>query len=260
MRYRYIDEGRQHLHTLDGKPLRGCSSIVKIIGKGDGLINWAANCAVDFLKEKFCAFDAIAPSHPDNLALFEEARTAHVRKRDGAAEKGTERHGLLEEYVRNCLTLRGGLPIPTIEYANLHPGDDAEGRVKPIQLFIEWSVYNVEKFLFTEANCYSEKLWVGGIADIGMLLKDGRRVVGDHKSGPRAYFNQFIQCAIYDVLLSESGGLDADGNKLFDWEPADGYVVFPFRSKPFTPEFRWDVDNYRKAAEEVVHLYSLENN
>jgi hypothetical protein len=238
-RYRYIDENRQHLHTLDGKPLLGTSTVVKIIGKGDGLIKWAANCAAEYCEQNLSRLQDVA----EWQMVIEEARTAHVRKRDGAAEKGTERHGLLEDFVRD--TMNGVL---------------SDRDYRPIQPFIDWANLNVEKFLFTEANCYSEKMWVGGIADIGMLLKDGRRVVGDHKSGPRAYFDQFLQCAIYDMLLSESGGLTPDGEKLFDWKPADGYVVFPFRSRPFTPEFRWDVDNFHKGVEAAVHLYKLQNN
>src|ERR1044071_7674045 len=32
-RYRFIDEGGQHLHTLDGKPLLGTSTVVDVLGK-----------------------------------------------------------------------------------------------------------------------------------------------------------------------------------------------------------------------------------
>jgi len=244
--YRYIDEGRQHLHTLEGKPLLGTSTICKIVGGSEGLITWAANCAVDYIKGEHTAIVEEGREGFDRIC--EEARKAHIRKRDASAEKGTERHTALEEYVQTCLTSRNGQPIDA--------GDDDTS----IRQFIDWSLENVERFLFTEANCASARLHVGGIADIGMLLKDGRRVVGDHKSSPKAYFNHFLQTAVYDLLLSESGGMNAEGEKQFDWEPADGYVIFPFRSKPFQPEFRWDANEWRKAAEEVVHIYKLSNN
>lgn len=244
-RYRYIDEGRQHLHTLDGKPLIGTSSASKIVGGGAALINWAANMAVDYIIENF----KIEYPLPDYNQLFQEARTAHIKKRDASATKGTERHGLLEEYVREAITT--GYPF--------QPDYDIRPEFLSIEPFIDWAIDNVERFLFTEANCYSEKHWLGGIADIGILLKDGRRVVGDHKSGKSAYHDQFIQAVLYDIQLSENGGLTADGDKLFDWEPADGVVIFPFRSQPFTPEFRWNMDEYREAAIGAVKNYTLQN-
>lgn len=247
-RYQFLDKGRQHLHTLDGKPLIGGSTAKGIIGKGDGLVQWSAGCAVDYIKEN-AEVELDEQGTPTGVLYTEEAdleaaRTAWKKKRDGAAKVGTERHGLLEDYVRDCIANHEGRPV-------------AAKWTYDIAQFVEWATANVDRFLFAEANCYSERLWVGGIADIGMVLKDGRRVVGDHKSSKAAYFDQFIQTALYDILLSESGGLTPQGDKLFEWEKADGYVIFPFRSSPFTPEYRWDADRYRKAAEDVVNIYKL---
>ena len=41
--YKYIDEGRKHMHTIDGKPLLGTSSVVDIIAKT--LHWWSAELA-----------------------------------------------------------------------------------------------------------------------------------------------------------------------------------------------------------------------
>jgi hypothetical protein len=127
--------------------------------------------------------------------------------------------------------------------------------VTDIQPFVDWSVKNVDHFIFTEAHCFSEKLWLGGIADLGLVLKNGKKLIGDHKSSPKAYFEQFVQAMLYDMQLAENGILDRDGNQLGDWEPADGIVVFPFRSEPFTPEFHYDVAGLRKVAENLVETY-----
>lgn len=265
-RYRYIDEGRTHLHTLDGVPLAGTSTIAKeSVNKGDGLMQWYADLAtlcalekkmepekvvqllaeyedaqkIQDWKAKINAMKKLDQKYPD----FGDARRAAVRKRDGSAKTGTARHGTLEDYVRHCIAKNGGKPVKA-EHAG-------------IQMFIDWAVKEVELFYFTEANCYSERLWIGGISDIGLLMKSGKRLVGDHKSSKNAFFDQFIQSALYDIQLAENGILDPDGNKLGDWLPADGYVVFPFRSNPFTPEFRWNADEYRGVAEGVVETYSL---
>lgn len=265
-RYKYIDEGRNHLHTLDGKPLVGTSTIAKeSINKGDGLLQWSADLAA------LCALGAqMAPEAVAQLGVeyedaqkirdwrakanamraidqkypyFGEARKAAVRSRDGSAKKGTARHGVLEDYIRACISRNEGKPLKA-EHAG-------------IQMFIDWSLREVEKFYFTEGHCYSERLWIGGISDLGILLKSGKRCVGDHKSSKSAFFDQFIQSALYDIQLAENGILDRNGKKIGEWQLADGYVVFPFRSEPFTPEFRWNAAEYRFVAEAVVGTYSL---
>lgn len=269
-RYKYIDEGRKHLHTLDGKPLIGGSTLKSIVGKGEVLMQWYADmCAVAGLampqQDIKAEYDAVQAIYDGGLrakakkALDEKypnyaiARRSATTHRDKKAVEGTARHATLQDYINACLE-RGGTPIDV----NRDFRDKGElVWTKEILAFVDWSLENVGQFHFTEANCYNEPLWVGGIADLGLTLKDGRRLVGDHKSSKEAYQDQFLQCAIYDTLLSHSGGLDRDGNKLFDWELADGYVVFPFRSEPFTPEFRWNVDEFRRGVESVAQLYKL---
>lgn len=264
MRYKYIDEGRTHLHTLDGKPLVGGSTMKSIVGNKEALFQWYADMAavaglalpvqdiraeyeavqaIKDWKEKAAAKKALDEKYPD----YAKARRAAVTHRDEKADEGTFRHGELQAYINGCIAL-GGEPVSAPENAS-----------PSIKAFADWSMQNVSKFHFSEAHCYHSDpgIWAGGIADLGLTLKDGRRLVGDHKSSREAYQDQFLQCAIYDVLLSHSGGLDRDGNKLFDWEPADGYVVFPFRSEPFTPEFRWNAVEFRRGVESVAQLYKL---
>lgn len=263
-RYKYIDESRKHLHTLDGKALIGASTAKGIIGDKGNLLQWYAdNAAVSALafpaqdiKAEYEACKAIADKIERAKASQELdkkypnyaiARRAANTSRDKSAKTGTARHSSLEDYIRMCIVENQGKPrgVLASEYSS------------DVLNFINWAFTNVDVFLFTEANCYHEGLWVGGIADLGLRLNNGKRFVCDHKSSKEAYPDQFLQCAIYDVLLSHSGGLDADGNKLFDWEPADGYIVFPFRSDPFTPEYRYNVEQFRKGVDATVHLYKL---
>ncbi len=250
-----------HIHLLDNKPLIGASTAKGIVSKGDVLNQWYADMAAleglsrpqqdikaEYLAiqdinnkfEKAKAKKELDKKYPD----YAESRKAANKRRDDAADTGTARHSSLEDYIHLCLA-KGGVPQEAGEviYA------------PEVKAFIDWSLKEVAEFYFTEACCFHEGLWIGGIADLGLKLKNGKRLVGDHKSSKEAYPDQFLQCAIYDTALSHSGGLDKEGNKLFDWQPADGYVVFPFRSVPFTPEFRWDVDGFREMAVCAVKLY-----
>lgn len=262
-RYKFINEGRKHLHTLDGKPLVGATTAKSIIGGKDQLMQWYADMAaisglslpqqdikdeyekvqaISDWKEKAKAKRELDKNYPD----YATARRAAILSRDKSAKTGTTRHSTLEDYVNYCLE-SGGKPrgVSVSEYA------------PEVVSFVNWALDNVEEFYFTEAYCYHEPLWGGGIADLGLKLKNGKRVIADHKNSKGAYPDQFLQCAIYDTFLNHSGGLDKDGNKLFDWELADGYIVFPFRSEPFTPEFRWNAEGYRKGGEYTFALYKL---
>lgn len=239
MSYKYISGGRTHLHTLDDKPLMGTSTVVKILGKGDGLLIWAVNCAVDHIKKNVYEVDI------DVLVneTLEEARDAWKTNRDKSAKKGTERHATLEDYVRECIKENEGRPLVR--------------QIDGVQPFIDWSVKNVKRFIGTELNCYSRDLWVGGICDLVVEMNDGKVLIGDHKSSKEAYLDQFIQTALYGLLIKSSGGLTADGEEVLKVPEVNGYVIFPFRSSPFTPEYVYDVEGYESAAKACVQLYKL---
>lgn len=268
--YRYIEEGREHRHeTWNGtawSPLIGTSTIAKeSVNKGDGLSQWYADLStlaalemkmpdemmssllkeyeeiqqIQDKKKKWEAMAKLDKKYP----LFGEARKAAIRSRDKSARRGSTRHGIFESYIKHCIEKNEGHPMRAVN--------------ADIQVFIDWSLKEVDIFYFTEAHCFSKRLHIGGIADLGLRLKNGKRLVGDHKSSKNAFFDQFVQCSLYDIELAENGILDRDGNKIADWQLADGYVVFPFRSQPFTPEFKWNVDAYREVVEGVVKTYKL---
>jgi len=266
-RYKYIDENKEHLHTLDGKPLFGTSTVCKVISKP--LTWWAAGKALEPLgwinskvrvdgKYQFIPEDerlANAESYLHEiqnlstegyLKLLDEAYRAHDNVKKEAGVKGTDRHALLEKYVKECLAA-GGTPL-------LPMGKEYDS----VKEFISWAVLNVKKFLWSEANCYSEELWTGGIADVGWLDKEDRVIAGDFKSSKEAYVDQFIQIAGYDIMLTENGGLDKDGNKKFDVPGAvKGYCVIPFGATTFTPNFQYDVESYRKGFKSALTLHKL---
>lgn len=251
-----------HIHLLDGKPLKGASSVKRIVGDKDnlhqhyadmGALAGLASPQLD-IKDEYAAVRAVKDWKEkakqkklldEKYPTFAEARRAAKTDMEGAADKGTDRHARLEDYVKLCIQLYDGKP---------GNADDVWADIKP---FVEWAKENVEQFYFSEANGYHEPMWTGGICDIGLKLKDGRRVIGDFKSSQSAFPDMYLQTALYDLLLNHSGGLDREGNKLFEWELADGYVIFPFRSEPFTPEFRWNAEDWRKAAKFTVFLYNL---
>jgi hypothetical protein len=259
-RYRYIDTEKAHLHTLDGKPLIGTSTATKIIAKP--LTWWASGMAVEkfgwLSPNKFhgeacqAALDegyarVMALSKDEYAALLNEAYRAHNTKKEKAADDGTDRHAALEVYVKTVINLFEGRPAEMTKYED-----------PAVETLVKWSQDNVKRFLWSEINGYSEVLWTGGIADVGWEDFNGRIIAGDFKSGG-PYFDQFVQVAGYDLMLSENGGLTADGEKIFELPgPIEGYCVLPFDPDKFEPRYEYDVDAYRKGFRAAVHLSKVQ--
>jgi hypothetical protein len=81
-------------------------------------------------------------------------------------------------------------------------------------------------------HCYSKVYWLGGITDAGAELNDGSYVIIDFKSSKDAYPSQFCQIAGYDIELSENGGFNSEGEKIFTLDkPISKYIIIPFGSE-----------------------------
>ena len=135
------------------------------------------------------------------------------------------------------------------------PKREYDERIKP---FVEWSKENVEEFLWSEAHCYDESLWVGGISDTGVKLKTGKLAVIDFKSSKEAYLNQFIQDAGYALQIEKNGLWNSTGtmNKRIDGK-FEELIVVPFGAKVVTPVVRCNVEELKQGFVSAVSLYRL---
>lgn len=257
MGYKFIDEKKEHLHTLGGKPLIGTSTATKIISKP--LTWWAAGMAMatlgwkngkttskeDRLKHAEKFFEELKGlTLEEYVNRLDEGYAAHSKRLKETASDGVDLHAELEGYVKNCLLTNEGKIVMPDKSVSEQVGN-----------FAGWAKDNVKRFIFSEAHCYSEKLWLGGISDCGAELKDGTKAIIDFKSSKEAYFDQFIQCALYDLQFSENGGFDKDGNRLFEPMQFGRYIIIPFGAKEFAPKERYDVAEFRKTAEATLTLY-----
>ena len=267
-RYKFENNNKSHLHLLDGRPLTGVSSVGAVISKP--LHWWALQVGLrtlgylpakrrvagkyevipqaERLHEAEVALNSLSGLTPEQyLEALDNAYYAHDRVKNEAAGKGTDRHELVEGFVRDCMA-EGGIT------KNVHPEE--------IWPFVSWAFKDVKRFLWSEAHCYSEKWWLGGISDVGAELNDGGIAVIDIKSSKEAYPNQFWQCAGYDILISENGGHSATGELLFELEGAkiDRHIVFPFGAKNPIAEVRFDVEQNKSAFLSCLNIYRMLNN
>ncbi len=257
-KYKYIDEKKEHLHTLGGKPLIGCSTAVGIISKP--LTYWASGMAVTTLgwtatkadpdmrlEVATVALDAIKGLDGEGwLKRLDLAYKAHATKLKDSAATGTDMHAELEHYVKTCISDFEGVPYPWIH-------EDARMRE-----FSKWAVENVKQFLHSEAHCFSERLWTGGIFDALAILKDGKTALFDFKSSKDAYYSQYVQAGGYVEMVRENGVLDNEGKKLGDYT-IDVVFIVPFGGDSI-PKPYYDVVGIGKNFESAVELYKGSNN
>ena len=94
----------------------------------------------------------------EKYPIFKKARFAHFNDKNTKADKGTDMHQDLENYIKDCIENHEGKPY-------IKDGDFI--KIKQVDDFSKWAVINVKKFLFSEAYCFDEELFVGGISDAG---------------------------------------------------------------------------------------------
>lgn len=184
----------KHLHLLDGKALTGCTTVLSVVAK-PALIQWAANMAVDYIKEHRAVLnvkiDGVEYPILTTETLLEEARKAHCKRKKEAGDYGTRTHEEVELIVNRAIKESEGLIT-----------GHTVGESKPISNFVEWAIQNKVKFLESEKNIYSEQLWIGGIVDLVVEI-DGQVWIGDVKtSGSGIYPENFWQCAGYQLMLN----------------------------------------------------------
>jgi hypothetical protein len=200
-KYRFNKE--KHLHEIlvgeKWQSLTGCTTILSVLAK-PALIQWAANMAVGYVREQIENISTDI-GHKQLYEILEEARKAHTKKKEKAGDYGTQTHEAISKLIGLSIKKhKGFIPEPIIDFSSLGFGMD-----KSVKNFIDWAVKNKVKFLQTEKNIYSEKLFIGGIIDFVCEI-DGKIWLGDIKtSGSGIYPEHFAQVAGYQLMLQEMG-------------------------------------------------------
>jgi hypothetical protein len=94
-----------------------------------------------------------------------------------------------------------------------------------------------------------------------VVLNTGEVGIIDFKSSREAYFTQFVQCAGYDIEISENGWLTKDGEEIGKLpSPIQFYGVFPFGEENPKLWVRKNVEELKEAFRAAVVLYKHQQN
>lgn len=229
-----------HGHYYNGKRLLGVTTALSAISKGDGLLQWAANQAVDYLKSNLPGREdypltGTSEQYEEDLSLiYLGAKYAWKAKRDEAASIGTIAHDWVEHY------LKGEDPEWPVDP---HACKSAEAALQWIQS-VKWETVAIEH------QVYIPELDVAGICDWYARI-DGVLAVPDWKTSKALHPSYAYQTAAYLHALEEEFGEKIPNRWLIRIDKETGEV-----EPRLLPENTIEKDY--KAFESAVHIYRRE--
>lgn len=245
----FFDE-EAHKYYFDRRPMTGITTALDVLAK-PALIQWSANLAAaaayamtappGFMED----LEAVKAANMGKLnaeackildakyPAFKDARLAHKAKKEEAGQHGTDYHLMVENYIKAAIQENGGRPRPHVE-------------TSPIKPFVDWTMENVDHFLFSERKLHNTKLFIAGTADFAYVGKDGKRYMGDFKTSSGIYgMDYWLQVSAYRWMAEAAGD-----------EPYDGLAVVRFgKDGSFEAKAMYEYEMFMKAFLACVTLY-----
>lgn len=211
---------KTHRYFYDGEPMTGVTTVLNVINK-PALIGWSARMAVEYIVENF--------DGELTTELLEDAKKAHAKKRDKAAEQGTDTHALVEQWIKS--QIQGTLWA--------RPDD------KQLENFVGWAMKHNVRFLESEKRVYDKDLFLAGTADLVCEI-DGKTFIGDIKTTSGIYdLTPFMQCAAYAHMLD----YDINGTIIINLKKDGSF------NEDKDVYYRYDLETDWKAFENALQLY-----
>ena len=171
-------------YELNGVEYPSVTTVTGILDK-PALIQWAANCAVDYVAGNLDRLKS------DNVhegeAVLEEARSAHRTVKDEAAGNGTKVHKAIELYIHGQ------------DYSEILDNEESQTGFKA---FLSWEEKNHVIWLETECAVYSINHGYAGRFD-AIAMVNGHRYLIDFKTSKGIYDEMKYQLCAYRQAYNE---------------------------------------------------------
>ncbi len=176
-------------YIFDGVEYPSVTTVLNVLGKGDALLGWAANCAIDYVRQQVAAGAEIEIALADAAGNWKTVRNE-------AADIGTEIHDLIHKYIQF--------------------GRDVTGDIRPevangFLAFLDWESRHKVEWHKVEMQVVSRMHGFAGRLDaICSLLPDPskserKKYLIDFKSSKGFYDGFDMQLAAYRVGAAELG-------------------------------------------------------
>jgi hypothetical protein len=193
------------------------TTVLGVINK-PALVQWAVNCAIDYLRNCLCEGEF---STEDIDRFLDEAKYAHRFVKQQAADIGSEAHNWLEAYWRAKLfDIQGPDELPENQQVR-----------NCVEAALKWIDSHKITPLLIERALYSRKHEVAGRMD-KLAFVDGRLSVVDWKSSTGLWPEYVLQTSAYAKIYEEEMGVVVEDRWLVKLGKYDG----EFQAKQFTKE------------------------
>ena len=182
----------KHLYKVGGLKVDGVTSVLQVLNK-PALMYWAVNQTIGYLEANLKAGTVL--DEVQIKGLLSEAKVAHRKKKDAAADFGTMAHKWIEDYIN-------GLKPATFTNAILK---------NSIDKFLKWEGDNKVIFHEVERMIYSKKLNYAGKFDF-LCEIDGKLWIGDIKTSTGIWDEYLFQTAAYQQAYTEETGAKVAGS------------------------------------------------
>ena len=229
-----------HVHYFGDKKLKGVTTILDQTIAKPALIGWAASEAANYASARISAGKEY--TEDELTKIFKEAKVAHRKKKEKAADWGTIVHKAVEIWIKTKA-------IPTAVVAKGENYILLPEHLKAVNDFVIWASTNNIEFLQSEKGIYSEEWGVGGIVDF-VCKWDGKLFVGDVKTSSGIYETYFLQTAAYAKMMIEMGM----------YKSFDGMVIINCKKDgDFKVEERKDIEGNIRCYEAAITLHNRLN-
>lgn len=187
---------KNHIYSVNEKQVYGVTSITGILGK-PALIYWAVNQAINFLKLNLVPGKAL--DEVQIKQLLENARIAHTKTKNTAADVGTMIHDWVAQYVK------------AISEKKEPPKRPVNKEMKAaIDGFFRWAKESQLKIIRSEQKVYHDKWQYAGTLDLEGIV-NGKRAIIDLKTGKSLYPEAFLQASAYLKAREQETGKEYPG-------------------------------------------------
>lgn len=221
-------------YKLNGVEYPSVTTITGILDK-PALLGWAANCAVDFIKERLDELKDPIDVHKGE-DILEQARKAYALKRDTAADAGTQCHHAIQMYIE------GHDPYPSLQC------DEALNGYKA---FLAWEELNHVEWLESEVTVYSVNHGYAGRFD-AIANVNGHRFLIDFKTSKGVWDEHRYQVCAYRQAYNE---MLREGQ-----EPIENLAVLHLDKSSAEPNFiplLNNIDRYTNLFNSLCMVYYL---
>lgn len=191
-RHKVIFKNGSHRYYINGKAVQGVTTVLgKVLAK-PGLMLWPLNMAIRHLTDKMGSGEHVLIGRDD----LEDARNAHIKRRDAGADTGTIVHSLVEAMLATGNMSRF-YPLESEEVRNAARG------------FQNWHDAVSPKTIAVEQLVYSEQENFAGTFDSILQIGDKNylcdlKTTNASRDAPKGvYADYFIQLGAYFFAYEE---------------------------------------------------------